>query len=69
MTGVMVSGRGRPNFKMAGILMNKKKFKACAPLGTDSFEIKMKKAKTVEKSPIHLAYFVYNYAVSWQGSL
>ena len=55
--------------KMAGILMNKKKFKACAPLGTDSFEIKMKKAKTVEKSPIHLAYFVYNYAVSWQGSL
>ena len=44
MTGVMVSGRGRPNFKMAGTLMNKKKFKACAPLGADSFEIKMKKA-------------------------
>ena len=31
--------------KLAGVLMNKKKFKACAPLGTDSFEIKMKKAK------------------------
>ena len=62
--------------------MNKNKFKACAPLGADLFEIKMKKAKTVEKLPIHLAYFVYNYAkltmlrfvydfiaVSWQGSL